>query len=152
MFREYSKQKAKVHEVQPPQKAKKNIRGQIIQEARNECVVVDKADFERISKLAEYHVEVDYNRATIAALDKKIAENEIIQKQQAQLDSQETDINRLQQQIQEKDLKIAQQDNTIFYQQQVLQQNGLGWMVQQMNQTQEQSQSQTQERHQHHHR
>ena len=152
MFREYSKQKAKVHEVQPPQKAKKNIRGQIIQEARNECVVVDKADFERISKLAEYHVEVDYNRATIAALDKKIAENEIIQKQQAQLDSQETEISRLQQQIQEKDLKIAQQDNTIFYQQQVLQQHGLDWIVQQMHQSQELSQEQHQTHTQHHSR
>ena len=115
-------------------------------------MVVEKASFERISELAQYHVEVDYNRATIEALDKKIAENEIIQRQQEQLDSQETEISRLQQQIQEKDLKIAQQDNTIFYQQQVLQQNGLGWMVQQFEQNQEQTQEQHQTHTQHHSR
>lgn len=149
MFREYSKQRAKVHEVLPPQKAKKNIRGQIVQEARNECVVVDKKEFERISELAQYHVEVDYNRATIAALDKKIAENEIIQQQQALLDRQETEINRLEQQIRDKDLQIAQQGNTIFYQEQVLLQNGLGGMIQQFEQNQEQTQEQHHEHHQH---
>ena len=152
-YRKYAKAfSPKVYETLPAQKQKRSISGKVTQEERPECVVVEKASFERISELAQYHVEVDYNRATIEALDKKIAENEIIQQQQEQLDSQETEISRLEQQIREKDLKIAQQDNTIFYQQQVLQQNGLGWMIQQFEQNQEQTQEQHQTHTQHHSR
>jgi len=133
IYKKYAKDfSPKVYETLPAQKQKRSISGKVTQEERPECVVVDKKDFERTKEFAKYHVEVNYNKATIEELDKRISENDIVQQQQAQLNDQQTEINRLQQQIKEKDLKIAQQGNTIFYQQQVLQQNGLDWIVQQM--------------------
>lgn len=136
----------------PAQPAKKGITGKVIQEARPACTLVSTEDLNKLKEMSAYSVTVDYTTATIAALDKKISENEIIQEQKDTISQLHQQIDNLERQNKEQSDTILQQGNTIHLQQQVLQQHGLDWMVQQFSQNQEQTQVQHQEHHQHHHR
>ena len=95
LFGMYADRKVKKYETIPARQEKKNLRGQVTQEARPECVVVAKEDLERTEKQAAYHVQVDYNRATMEELDKKLSENEVVQNLQNQIQQQQFEINRL---------------------------------------------------------
>lgn len=136
----------------PAQPARKGITGKVIQEARPACTLVSTEDLNKLKEISAYSVTVDYTTATIAALDKKISENEIIQEQKDTISQLQQQIDNLERQNKEQSDTILQQGNTIHLQQQVLQQHGLDWMVQQFSQNQEQTQVQHQEHHQHHHR
>ena len=115
----------------PAQKEKKGFRGQVTQEARPECVIVAKEDLERVQDQARYNIHVHLTEATIKALDKKISENEIIQGLQTQVQQQHMELlhlrgenSRLTEQKQRDDWTIEQQQN-------ILNQYGLGGMLQQ---------------------
>lgn len=74
---------------------KKNLRGQVTQEARPACVLVEKEAYERIKKAAGYHYAVDYTQTQIDKLEKAISENEIIQGLRNQVEQQRQEINHL---------------------------------------------------------
>ena len=74
---------------------KKNLRGQVTQEARPACVLVEQDGFERMRKAAGYHYAVDYTQTQIDKLQKAISENEIIQGLRNQVEQQRQEINHL---------------------------------------------------------
>lgn len=99
---------------------KKNLRGQVTQEARPACVLVEKDGFERMQKAAGYHYAVDYTQTQIDKLEKAISENEIIQGLRNQVEQQQQEINhlsnenrRLTQQKQKDDWTIEQLEQTL---------------------------------------
>ena len=104
----------------PTQKEKKNLLGQVTQEARPECVIVAKEDLERVQDQARYNINVHLTEATIKALDKKISQNEIIQGLQTQVQQQHMELlhlrgenSRLTQQKQRDDWTIEQMEQTL---------------------------------------
>ena len=120
LFARQNIRKLTEYETIPAQKEKKNLRGQVTQEARPECVIVAKAELEKIKEQAQYKVTVDYTEATMAKLDKKISENEIIQGLQAQIQHLQRDNthlsnenSRLTQQKQRDDWTIEQMEQTL---------------------------------------
>ena len=120
LFARQNIRKLTEYETIPAQKEKKNFRGQVTQEARPECVIVAKAELEKIKEQAQYKVTVDYTEATMAKLDKKISENEIIQGLQAQVQQQQMEMlqlrgenSRLTQQKQRDDWTIEQLEQTL---------------------------------------
>ena len=74
---------------------KKNLRGQVTQEARPACVLVEQDGFERMRKAAGYHYAVDYTQTQIDKLEKALSENEIIQGLRNQVEQQRQEINHL---------------------------------------------------------
>ena len=83
-------------------------------------MIVAKAELEKIKEQAQYKVTVDYTEATMAKLDKKISENEIIQGLQAQIQHLQRDNthlsnenSRLTQQKQRDDWTIEQMEQTL---------------------------------------
>lgn len=119
--RAYGQRKSpKIYETQPAQKEKKNLRGQVVQEARPECVVVSKKDFEEMERDAAFNVSVKYNQATIDEVAKALQTNEIYAAQQRQIMDQQLEINRLRAEnerdrktIREQEGKIQDRDSFI---------------------------------------
>ena len=60
-----------------------------------------------LEKAAAYHYMVDYAQDQMGQLDKKIAENEIIQSLKQQISDQQTKINELEQQSGKQQLTIS---------------------------------------------
>lgn len=121
---------AKTHGTVPAQPAKKNWKGQVIQAARPECTLVETASLQSLEKAAAYHYMVDYAQDQMGQLDKKIAENEIIQSLKQQISDQQTKINELEQQSGKQQLTIS---NYEYF----LEQKGLTAEFEQPAQTQE---------------
>ncbi len=118
LFRKYQSRQVKTFGTIPAQAEKKNWRGQVVQEALPERIIVDKADFERQEQQAQYHVLVDYNKATMAELDSKFSQDEQVQNLIKQIADQQMEINGLRQ-------TADKQHKTIMQQQDVLQRHGL---------------------------
>lgn len=115
----------------PAQKEKKGFRGQVTQEARPECVIVAKEDLERVQDQARYNIHVHLTEATIKNLDKKISENEIIQGLQTQVQQQHMELLHLRGENSRLTEQKQRDDWTIEQQQDILNQYGLGGMLQQ---------------------
>lgn len=115
----------------PAQKEKKGFRGQVTQEARPECVIVAKEDLERVQDQARYNIHVHLTDATIKNLDKKISENEIIQGLQTQVQQQHMELLHLRGENSRLTEQKQRDDWTIEQQQAILNQYGLGGMLQQ---------------------
>lgn len=117
------------YETIPAQKEKKNFRGQVTQEERGECVVVDKKDLERIENQARYNIHVHYTKATMKELDKKISENEIIQGLQAQVEQQQKEITSLRADNERKGQKLQDREWAVEQYEKTLAQYGLGQYI-----------------------
>ncbi len=117
------------YETIPAQKEKKNFRGQVTQEERDECVVVDKKDLERIENQARYNIHVHYTKATMKELDKKISENEIIQGLQAQVEQQQREITSLRADNERKGQKLQDREWAVDQYEKTLAQHGLGQYI-----------------------
>ena len=118
---------------------KKNLRGQVTQEARPACVLVEKDGFERMRKAAGYHYAVDYTQTQIDKLEKALSENEIIQGLRNQVEQQRQEINHLRADNERHHQKSQRDDWTIEQLEQTLGAYGIP------NPTQQQT-------HSHHHR
>lgn len=118
---------------------KKNLRGQVTQEARPACVLVEKDGFERMRKAAGYHYAVDYTQTQIDKLEKALSENEIIQGLRNQVEQQRQEINHLRADNERHHKKSQRDDWTIEQLEQTLGAYGIP------NPTQQQT-------HSHHHR
>lgn len=125
MYEDQHIRKLREYETIPARPEKKNFRGQVIQEARPECVVVAKEDLERTKNQARFTVDTYYTDATIKALDKKLSENEIVQNLKAQVESQQAQIRQLSWQNSTLTREQQQDRQTIQRQKEVLQQYGL---------------------------
>lgn len=125
MYEKQHIRKLREYETIPARPEKKNLRGQVIQEARPECVVVAKEDLERTKNQARFTVDTYYTRDTIKALDKKLSENEIVQSLQAQVQSQQEQIRQLSWQNSELSRQQSKNQQTIQRQKEVLQLYGL---------------------------
>ncbi len=98
---------AKTHGEVPAQKEKRNLRGQIVQPARPACTLVETESLESLEKAAAYHYMVAYAKDEMGKLDKKIAENEIIQSLKKQISDQQMRINELEQLSSKQQLTIS---------------------------------------------
>lgn len=99
---------------------KKNLRGQVTQEARPACVLVEKEAYERIKKAAGYHHAVDCTRTQIDDLERSMAQNEVMQQLKNQVERQQNEIDglheknaRLSQDLQDKKWAVEQYENTL---------------------------------------
>ena len=117
------------YETIPAQKEKRNLRGQVVQEARPECVVVNKEDLERVENQARYNIHVHYTEATMKELDKKISENEIIQGLQAQVEQQQKEITSLRSDNERKGRKLQDREWAVEQYEKTLSQHGLGHYI-----------------------
>ena len=113
----------------PAQKEKKNLRGQVTQEERPECVIVSKKDLERVEEQAKYNVHVHYTDATIKALDKRISENEVIHDLNNQIEQQRREINHLRKENTDKNMKLQDSQWTVQQYENFLRYNGLGQYI-----------------------
>lgn len=120
LFERQNSRLVKQYGTLEPQKEKKNLRGQVTQEARPECVIVCKKDLERVEDQARYNIHVHLTDATIKELDKKISENEIIQSLQSQVEQQQREITSLRvnnerkgQKLQDREWAVEQYENTL---------------------------------------
>lgn len=124
--RAYGQRKSpKIYETQPAQKEKKNLRGQVIQEARPECVVVAKSDYEEMERDAQFNVSVKYNQATIDEVAKALQTNEIYAAQQQQILDQQMEINRLRAEGDRLHKKTREQEGQIRDRDSFIQEKGL---------------------------
>lgn len=113
----------------PAQKEKKNLRGQVTQEARPECVIVSKKDLERVEEQAKYNVHVHYTEATIKALDKKISENAVIHDLNNQIEQQRREINSLRKENTQKNMQLQDSQWTVQQYENFLRYNGMGQYI-----------------------
>ena len=113
----------------PAQKEKKNLRGQVTQEERPECVIVSKKDLERVEEQAKYNVHVHYTDATIKALDKRISENAVIHDLNNQIEQQRREINHLRKENTDKNMKLQDSQWTVQQYENFLRYNGLGQYI-----------------------
>lgn len=79
LYRQLASKSYKKYGTVPAQKEKKNIRGQVVQEARPECTIIATEDLKQLEELASYKVSVDYNRDTVSKIDRTIMSNDVIQ-------------------------------------------------------------------------
>ncbi len=120
LFRQFQSRQVRTYGELAAEPEKKSWGGKVTQEAKPKRTIVATEDLERIQEQAKYSVLVDYNRATMAALDEKISRDDIIQGLQAQVKEQETEISRLNQLTDKQHLTI--QDHRFFLQQRGLEQ------------------------------
>ena len=94
VYRNSASRFVKKYETIPAQKEKKNLRGQVVQEARPECVVVSKEDLERTIEQAKYNVNTHYYNSRIEELNRQLQTNEIYADQQRQIADMRMELNQ----------------------------------------------------------
>lgn len=71
-------QSVKTYGELPAQEEKKGFRGQVTQEARPSCILVEKEDFKRMRDAAAYHYKVDYTETQMEQLTKRLSTTEAV--------------------------------------------------------------------------
>ncbi len=137
LYESYQSRKVRTYEQIPAQKEKKNFRGQVVQEARPECVVVAKEDLERQAEQAQYNVNVRYSKGKIEELEKQLATNEIFAEQQKKIADQQLEINRLNMEGNGLMRKVRQLESQVMDRDNFIQEQGLTFEFNSQHLTQE---------------
>ena len=106
LFRHWQSRKVREYGTLPAEKEKKNWRGQVTQAAMPARTIVATEDLERMKTQAQYNVMVDYNKDTVSKIEKTLSTDDVIQALKAQVEQQQTEINRLEQQSRNQQQKI----------------------------------------------
>lgn len=106
LFRQWQSRQVRTYGELPAEKEKKNWKGQITKPAMPARTIVATEDLERMKTQAQYNVTVDYNKDTVSKIAKTLSTDDVIQALKAQVEQQQTEINRLEQQSRNQQQKI----------------------------------------------